>query len=255
MQKTIKVTEQYDGKIVITTICREEKKNSLTLEMYRQLTEAINHFEENEKQRVMIITGEGDYFTSGNDLFDFMGDADLQPVENFLSSLQNAKKIILVAVNGHAIGIGVTLLLHADIVLSTEIATFKLPFVDLGLVPEAGSSFLIPELIGKNRTMEWLVLGDALPASDLKEFGMINRIVKKDVLMNEAISIAQRISDKPPAALRNTKALILNNNKLTVSESRKAEAILFSESLQSRESQEAFQAFAQKRKPDFSRFS
>ena len=255
MQKTIKTTEHYDGKIAITTLCREEKRNALTLEMYRQLTEAIDRFEENVKQRVMIITGAGDFFTSGNDLFDFMGDADLQPVGSFLSSLQNAKKIIMVAVNGHAIGVGVTLLLHADLVLSTDIATFKLPFVDLGLVPEAGSTFLIPELIGKNRAMEWLLLGDALQASDLKEFGMINRIVKNDILMDEAMSIAQQISDKPPAAIRNTKSLILKHNKLTVSDSMKAEAILFAESLKSRESQEAFQAFAQKRKPDFSEFN
>ena len=254
MQKTIQVTEDYNGKIAIATICREEKKNSLTLDMYRQLTKAIDGFEENEKQRVMIITGNGDYFTSGNDLIDFMGNVDLQPVNSFLSSIQNAKKIIIVAVNGHAIGVGVTLLLHADIILSSEAATFKLPFVDLGLVPEAGSSFLLPELIGKNRTMEWLLFGDAFQASDLKEFGMINRIVKSEFLLDEAISIAQRISDKPPAAVRNTKALVLNQKKLTVTESRKAEGALFVESLKSDEFKEAVQAFTQKRKPDFSKF-
>jgi enoyl-CoA hydratase/carnithine racemase len=236
---------------------RPAKKNALTGAMYDALTQAFIEGEADAHVRAFLLTGAGETFTSGHDIGGFAEMAALgmnAPVIAFLRAIAALKKPLVAAVNGPAIGIGVTMLLHCDFVVATAGATFRMPFVDLGLVPEAASSLLVPQLVGHARAAELLLLGDAFDAETARAYGFVNRVAPGAAATLEiARDIARRFSAKAPAALRATKAL-LKNGAGSVPARIEEEAVLFGERLRSPEALEAFAAFQGRRAPDFSRF-
>ena len=244
--------------ILTLTFNRPERKNALTLAMYTALTEHLKHAKESSDVRVVIFTGSGDSFTSGNDLKDFMQNPpqDLDtPVFHFLRALVEFPKPIIASVNGLAIGIGTTLLLHCDFVYAHKDVIFQMPFIRLGLVPEAGSSYLLPRMAGHRKASELLMLGEKFNADFAQEVGIINRVCPADTLQDQAYETAKKLTQLPPQALRQTKALLKGGNAETLGMEMMKEGELFMKRLTSPETMEAIQAFFAKRAPDFSRFS
>lgn len=238
-------------------IHRPEKKNALTQQMYQQLTAAFEQAEQDEQVRVILLHGTSDCFTSGNDLRDFVDNpphGEESPVFRFLRAISSAQKPIIAVVNGPAVGIGTTLLLHCDLVFAGEDARFQLPFVNLGLCPEAASSYLLPKLIGHLQASELLLLGEAIDARRAEQLGLVNRIYPNSKLFQRAIFKAQQLAEKPPAAIRLTKSLLKQEQAGPVAEVMRTEGKLFLELLQQPEAQEAIGAFLQGRPADFSRF-
>ncbi len=243
-------------RILTLTINRPEKKNALTAAMYAALTDAITAANTDTAIRVILITGTADSFTAGNDLKDFLENPPVEPsspVFRFMHAIAGATKPVVAAVNGLAIGIGTTMLLHCDLVYAMETARFQLPFVNLGLVPELGSSLVLPALAGHARAAKLLMLGDPFDATAAKEIGLINALCTADDLLATANGAAEKLAAKPPAALRHTKALI-NADLKTVQARIDEEAKVFGELLNGAEVKEAIAAFFEKRAPDFSKF-
>lgn len=242
--------------ILTLTIARPEKKNALTVDMYAALAANIIDADPNKAVRVILITGSEDSFTAGNDLKDFLDNPPIDsssPVFQFMHAIAGATKPVVAAVNGLAIGIGTTMLLHCDLVYAVDSARFQLPFVNLGLVPELGSSLILPALAGRSNAAELLMFGDPFNAEKAKEIGLINAVCSSDALLQTAQASAEKLAAKPPAALRKTKALL----NATVDETHTRidrEAEVFSEQLNSAEVKEAIAAFFEKRAPDFSQF-
>lgn len=238
------------------TIARPDKKNALTVAMYAALADAINSANSDKTVRVILITGSEDSFTAGNDLKDFLENPPTDPsspVFQFMHAIAGAQKPVIAAVNGLAIGIGTTMLLHCDFVYAVDGARFQLPFVNLGLVPELGSSLVLPALAGRAKAAELLMLGDMFDATTAAEIGLVNAVCAAEDLESVALATAAALAAKPPAALRKTKAL-LNADLAAVTERINAEAKMFGEQLSSDEVKEAIAAFFEKRKPDFSKF-
>ena len=199
------------GGVLRIGINRPEKKNALTQQMYQQLTSAIEQTEQDERVRVLLLHGTADCFTSGNDLKDFAHNpprGEESPVFRFLRAISTAQKPIIAVVNGPAVGIGTTLLLHCDLVFAGEAARFQLPFVNLGLCPEAASSYLLPQLVGHLQASELLLLGETIDARRAEQLGLVNRVYPTSKLFQNAIFQAQQLAEKPPAALRLTKSLL-----------------------------------------------
>lgn len=237
---------------------RPEKKNALTRAMYQTMADAILGADKDRSIRVMLLTGTTDCFTSGNDLADFMNvrnEASMEPHNPFLSVISRAEKPIVAAVSGSAIGIGTTMLLHCDLVYAGTKARFQLPFVNLGLCPELASSLLLPRLIGYQKASELLLLGEAFSAETAREFGLINAVYPDEELFETALQKARQLAAQPPVSVRMTKALMKRPIEAAVSKAIDEELELFIERLKSPEAAEAFQAFVERRKPDFSRFS
>ena len=235
---------------------RPEKKNALTRAMYARLADALVEAAEDPAVRVVVLSGRGGAFTGGNDLGDFMQDPPTgpdSPVFRFLSAAVGFPKPLVAAVEGAAIGIGTTVLLHCDLAYADAGAVFKMPFVDLGLVPEAASSLLLPRLAGQARAAELLMFGEAFSAETAREIGLVNAVVGGDVA-GHALERARALAQKPPAALRQTKALLRRASSGEVGETIAHEGRLFVERLGSPEAAEAFTAFFEKRAPDFSSF-
>ncbi|MDG2242655.1 MAG: enoyl-CoA hydratase [Rhodospirillaceae bacterium] len=248
-------SDTADG-ILTLTISRPEKKNALTVAMYAALADAISQADDDESVRVILITGSEDSFTAGNDLKDFLDNPPVDPsspVFRFMHAIAGAQKPVVAAVNGLAIGIGTTMLLHCDLVYAVDTARFQMPFVNLGLVPELGSSLVLPALAGRARAAELLMCGDPFSAETAKEIGLINGISSADELLNTAQILAKKLAAKPPAALRKTKTL-LNMDVDDVRARIDREAKVFGEQLSSAEVKEAIAAFLEKRAPDFSKF-
>ncbi len=249
-------SETADG-IARIQINRPEKKNALTLQMYRDMTQAIAEAEANGAVRVHLISGTDDCFTSGNDLKDFMNadsTTSASPAMEFLAEISGAKKPVVAAVNGAAVGIGTTLLLHCDLVYAGEGAVFQLPFVNLGLCPEAASSFLLAKLAGHRRAAELLLLGERFGADQAREIGLINRVCPDRDVMQQALKQAAALAAKPPSALKLTKQLLKKTDAAVVAERMSEEFRHFGELLLSAEAKEAFAAFFERRQPDFSKF-
>lgn len=244
-----------DG-ILTLTIARAEKKNALTVDMYAALADAISVSDDDTSVRVVLITGSEDSFTAGNDLKDFLENPPTDPsspVFRFMHAIAGAKKPVVAAVNGLAIGIGTTMLLHCDLVYAVDTARFQLPFVNLGLVPELGSSLILPALAGRARSAELLMFGNPFDSTTAKDIGLINESCAAGDLLAVAQKAAAALATKPPAALRKTKAL-LNGDIETTRARIDAEAKVFGEQLDSDEVKEAIAAFFEKRAPDFSKF-
>ncbi len=235
---------------------RPEKKNALTLDMYEAATAALRRAEEDTEVRCVLFSGSEGCFTAGNDLNAFLNPSEgLPAILAFLDALTRATKPLVAAVDGLAVGIGTTMLLHCDLVYCSTGARFKLPFVDLGLVPEAGSSLLLPQLIGDKRAAAMLLLGEPLSANDAMALGLVNEVVPPGALDDVATSKAAALAAKPPAALRASRALLRAPQHALLQATMQAEIAAFSERLAGPEVTEAVTAFLEKRKPDFSRFA
>lgn len=250
------VVEKGAGLCTIT-FNRPEKKNAFTHTMYTACSRALVDADKDPAVRCVLITGAGAAFTSGNDLFDFMNNpptgAD-SPVIQFLYTLHDVQKPIVAAVNGLAIGIGVTMLLGCDLVYASEQATFKMPFVSLGLVPEGGSSFLLPRMAGHVKAAEALLLGESLNAATAHDFGLVTRVVPAAQLLADARAQAHKLIALPAASVRESKALMRMHTKDQLRRVIDEEAVRFAARLGSPEAAEAFQSFFEKRKPDFTKF-
>jgi enoyl-CoA hydratase/carnithine racemase len=246
------------GAVRRITINRPEKKNALTAKMYEDLSEALEQAESTAEVRVMLLHGEGEAFTAGNDLIDFLQKPwkgqDLPPAVRFIRTVVNAKKPIVAAVHGATVGIGTTILLHCDLVYAAENTKFLLPFINLGIVPEAGSTVLLPLLVGHQRAAELLMLGVPFNAHRAYELGLVNAVVAPDDLLTTATGAAQKLAAKPPAALRACKDLLRRAYKAEVDRAIQEEVTVISGRLDSPESREALNAFNEKREPDFTKF-
>ncbi len=245
------------GPVLEILFNRPEKKNALTGAMYAAVVDAFHRADEDASVRVVLLSGVGDTFTSGNDIKDFQTRAATDEPTHaspFLTALSSLAKPLVAAVNGAAIGVGTTMLAHADIVIAARSARFVMPFTSLGLVPEAASSLLFPRLVGHQRASALLLLGDPLDAEAARDWGFVNQVVADADLMTTARSVAARLAALPAASVRQTKDLI-KNGRQDVPGRIAEELELFRDRLRSPEAAEAFRAFAEKRKPDFSRFS
>jgi enoyl-CoA hydratase/carnithine racemase len=242
-------------------IARPEKKNALTVAMYTAMAEALDAATADAGVRAVLITGQPGVFTSGNDIEDFMsrppggtGDAADSPVIRFMHSLLACDKPVVAAVTGAAIGIGTTMLLHCDFVYVADDARLAMPFVGLGLLPEFASSLLVPQLMGARRGAEKLLLGDPFTAEQAVECGLANAVLPAGELLAHARRVAERFNHLPPGAVREAKRLMREPQREAVLQAIRTESTLFAKRLRSPEAMEAFQAFFQKRKPDFSKF-
>lgn len=240
----------------VTTLrfARPDKKNAITVDMYAALTAALAAAGADPGVRAVVIAGSPSCFTAGNDLGDFLrvaqgGGAPTAAVD-FLSALAACAKPIVAAVNGIAIGIGTTLLLHCDLVYAAPTATFRTPFVELGLVPEAGSSLLLPALIGARRAARMLLLAEAIDAPTALDWGLVTGVA--DDADAAAADAARRLARGAPAALRATKALVWQASREALREAMAAEVKAFTAALQGPEAAEALRAFGARRSPDFS---
>lgn len=237
-------------------LCRPERKNALNLSMYEHLANELTAAAENSAIRVAILTGSDGCFTSGNDLQDFIEGFDdsssESPMARFLWAFTTFPKPIIVAIDGPAIGIGTTLLLHCDLAYASPTSEFKLPFASLGLCPEYASSFLLPRLVGYAKASEWLLLGQSISAEEAAAAGLINAVV--DAPLNYARDQAKALAKMPPTALRRTKALLKAPLLPRVQKVIFTEADAFVKLLQGPEFAEAVTAFFEKRPADFSKF-
>jgi len=238
-------------------IARPEKKNSLTLDMYRAMADALAAAESDAGVRAVLVHGSRDCFTAGNDLRDFLErppHSQESPAFRFIRSIATFGKPLVAAVNGAAVGIGTTMLLHCDLVYAAPAARFQLPFVPLGLVPEAGSSFLLPYVAGYQRAAELLLLGQPFGAEKALAAGFVTEIVPEAELLERARAGALAIAALPPAAVQAAKALMRKRLAPFVGAAMEEEGAVFAERLASPEAKEAMTAFFERRKPDFSRF-
>lgn len=245
------------GAAQILRFNRPLKKNALTTGMYSALADALEEGERDDRLAVHVFMGTGGVFTAGNDIAEFLASssddgASLMNVLRFISLLPHIEKPMIAGVDGLAVGVGATLLFHCDMVLATPEARFQTPFVDLGLVPEAGSSLLMPQRLGYARAFEMLVLGHVMTAERMREAGLVNAIVDAGELESSVQRLAMALAAKPPEALRLSRALMRGDTK-ALARRVEEEAEIFAKRLRSPEAREAFQAFLEKRPPDFRR--
>lgn len=246
------------GPLMSLTMNRPEKKNALTNAMYGVLADGLQRAQDDPAIRCILIRGEGDCFTAGNDLSDFASisagsNTGERHVSRFLRGLAMADKPIVAAVHGLAVGVGTTMLLHCDVVCVTEQARLITPFVNLALVPEAASSELLQARIGYARAFSMVALGEPVDGKTAVEWGMARYLVGADSLRAKALAVAHTLAEKPIGALRATKRLMRDGEKLAQTMDRESE--VFAQRLKSPEAAEAFRAFAEKRSPNFGQFS
>ncbi|KQW38479.1 enoyl-CoA hydratase [Rhizobacter sp. Root404] len=236
-------------------IARPEKKNAITGAMYHAMGAALDAAKADNAVRAVLITGQPGIFTSGNDIDDFMKRPPGEPPAYvFMRALMGCDKPVIAAVTGAAIGIGTTLLLHCDFVYVSDEARLAMPFVSLGLVPEFASSLIVPQLMGNVRAAEKLLLGDPFTGADAVECGIANAVLPANEVVNHARRVAERFNALPPGAVRDSKTLMRRARAALAAETIAVEGEVFGARLRSPEAQEAFSAFFQKRKPDFSKF-
>jgi enoyl-CoA hydratase/carnithine racemase len=250
MNENIQLTR--DGAVSIIRMNRPDKKNAITRAMYVSMTDALIAGEADNTVRCHVMLGTPGAFSSGNDMQDFLafatsGSNELPEVIGFLYAMAGLKKPFVSGVDGLAIGIGTTIHLHCDLTLATERSLFRTPFVDLGLVPEAGSSLLVPAIAGHQRAFALLVLGEGFSARQAKDAGLIWDIVSEDEIDSKTIELAHRVAARPPEAVKLSKALIKNQPD-AVLQRMKEEALLFSQRLRSDEARDGFMAFMTRKK-------
>ncbi|MBH1987300.1 MAG: enoyl-CoA hydratase [Burkholderiales bacterium] len=252
------ILSHREGGILTLTFNRLDKKNAITAAMYSTLAAALVGAAEDDAVRVVVLQGHEQVFTAGNDLADFLNnppdmskkDADPAPVVSYLEALRTFPKPLLASVAGPAVGIGTTMLLHCDLVYAADNAAFSLPFVNLGLCPEAGASLLLPALVGYPRAAEKLLLGEAFYAEEAVEMGVVNRILPPGEVNAYTQAQAAKLAAKPAASLRATKAL-MKMGQVGLQAIMGEELKLFGALLRGPAAKEAINAVMEKRKPDF----
>jgi enoyl-CoA hydratase/carnithine racemase len=254
---TSDILAHREAGVLTLTFNRPDKKNAITAAMYQTLADALRDAAADDTVRVAVIQGAENVFTAGNDLADFMsnsselGTDNPVPVEQFLYQLRDFPKPVVAAVAGPAVGIGTTLLLHCDLVYAGDNAAFSLPFINLGLCPEGGSSLLLPQLVGYQRAAEKLLLGEAFYAEEALDMGLISRILPPHEVNAYAQGQATKLAAKPASALRVSKAL-LKQPQAALGPVMRNEFKAFGALLQGPASKEAVRAVMEKRRPDFS---
>lgn len=249
-------TELKDG-VLVVTLARPEKKNAITQAMYLALSEATERARTDPQVRVLLFQARGDSFSAGNDIADFIaiGSQSGTPFDmsvfRFLKALADLDRPAVAAVRGRAVGIGLTLLLHCDLVVVAEDALLSAPFVNLALAPEAASTLLLPAAIGHQRAFELFALGQAIDGRTALAWGLANRAVRADEVETAAWDLATQLAARAPNSIRRTKALMRDAERLWDLMRREGE--VFGDQMRSPEAMEAFMAFTQKRAPDFSK--
>lgn len=244
-----------ENRVSTLTISRIDKKNAISQGMYAKMADALNDYAADDDVRAFVITGAGDFFTSGNDIADFATSMDEEggarpPVARFLDAIRDCPKPVIAAVNGPGIGIGLTMLLHCDLVYAGEAATFGAPFVKLGVVPEAASSLLLPAAVGMAIANDILLAGRTLNAEEALKFGLIARIFPDAALLEEVGKIAAAVANASPRALKKSKSLI-RSQRARIADHMATEAHLFVEQLNSPDFAESVAAMMQKRAPNY----
>jgi enoyl-CoA hydratase/carnithine racemase len=246
-----------EDRVLHVTLARPEKKNALNNEMYGVLAEALARAESDPEIRVVLVDAEGDAFTAGNDIGDFAAIAagtlqrsDMKSTA-FLNGLARAQKPYVAAVQGIAVGIGVTMLMHFDVVYVAEDAKLSTPFVNLAVVPEAASSWLIPSRIGYARAYAMFALGEPMDGRTAASIGLVTAAMPASEVRAKALATAKALAKKPAGALLATKSLMRDSDAIAAVMAREGD--IFSARLKSAEAAEAFKAFAERRPPDFDR--
>ena len=255
MTDTALVQMTLEGNVMLLTINRPERKNALNGEMYAALTDALERADADREVRAVVLTGSGDAFSAGNDLADFekRDESAVSPAAGFVRALNTCQTPLVAAVNGMAVGIGVTMLAHCDLVYVSESARLRLPFTALGVVPEAGSSMLIPAIVGHRRAAELLLLGDFFSAADAVEMGLANAVCADDQVLAQAMQTATRLAALPAGAISETRRLLKDNFGPQLDERIEDEFRRFGALLQSEDAVEARRAFVEKRAPVFNK--
>jgi enoyl-CoA hydratase/carnithine racemase len=241
--------------VMTITLNRVEKKNSLTGAMYAVMADALDQAQADPAIRAVVFQGHETIFSAGNDIGDFLNAPPAtheSPVFRFLRAISTFPKPVIAAVCGPAVGIGTTLLFHCDLVYAGDNAAFSMPFVNLGLCPEAASSYLAPQLMGYGRAAEALLLGEPFLAEAALEMGLISRIVPPAEVAALAQRQAQKLAAKPLSSLIETKRLMKKGQASVVAERMLEEGVSFGRMLREPAAREAFTAFMEKRRPDFS---
>ena len=251
------LTELRD-RVLTIRMNRADKKNALTQAMYLSLAEALNGASSNPAVRVVVLGGAPDAFSSGNDVQDFLSSAPAKfegsPVSKFMFALAGCPKPVIAAVNGLAIGVGITALLHCDLVYVGESARLQFPFVNIGICTEFASTYLLPRIMGNARAAELVLFGEPFKASKALEYGLVNEVLPDAQVEARAFERARKLAEQPPNALRVNKQLMRRWNDSIINEAIRLEADHFLPMLKQPEALEAMGAFLQKRKPDFSKF-
>lgn len=250
------IGQHFERGILTLTFDRPEKKNALTTAMYAALSQHLAAAEADPAVRVVVLTGAGGNFTAGNDLRDFLDGGFSRPgapVWQFINAFAGFTKPVVAAVGGLAIGIGVTILLHCDLVYLAEDARLSTPFVQLGLVPEFGSSALLPRLAGHARSFEKLVLGRPITPAEAVAMGIANAVVPVERLAAQAAEAATALAALPAGAVRESRRLLREGQGVSILEVMRRETEVFAARLATAEAREAINALLEKRAPDFSR--
>lgn len=250
------IITELSGSILRVQFNRPEKKNAMTSQMYVTLADLLNDAAKDEQIRVVLLHGSGGSFSAGNDVEDFLknppgpGEA---PQLQLMNALINFDKPLIAAVQGAAVGGGTTMLTHCDFVYAGESARFQTPFINLGLVPEYGSSYSLPARAGHLRAAELILLGAPFDAHRAAELGLVTRVVPDDKLLATATETAEKLAQKPIGALRACKRLLKLPSREQIEQAIKLEGEEFAARVRSAEAREAFAAFIEKRPPDFAR--
>ncbi len=241
--------------VTTVTLNRLDRKNSITAAMYGAMADALAAAQADDAVRVVVFQGHETVFSAGNDIGDFLNNPPAtmeSPVFRFLRTLATFPKPLVAAVCGPAVGVGTTMLFHCDLVYAGDNAAFSMPFVNLGLCPEAASSLLVPQMLGYHRAAEALLLGEPFMAEAALEVGLVNRVLPPTEANAYAQGVAQKLSHKPLASLMATKRLMKQGQQQRVLEQIAVEGETFGKMLGAPAAREAFGAFMDKRKPDFS---
>lgn len=255
MSDNIRVGTPAPG-VMSVVLDRSDRKNALTGEMYAHMRAALERADAEREVRVVILSGSGGNFSAGADLAEFQN-SQMQfpsPAIHFLQKLSTLRKPVVAAVEGHAVGIGTTMLLHCDVVYAAQTARFKLPFVNLALCPEGASSYLLPKMAGYKLAAQLLLLGDEFDAATAVRAGIATEATPAGEAAAAALKCARALAAKPPESMQTTKMLLRHGDAATVAATLLIEADLFGQRRISEEAREAFAAFFEKRAPDFSRF-
>ncbi|RDV27348.1 enoyl-CoA hydratase [Alteromonas aestuariivivens] len=245
-----------DKGVLTISLARAQKKNALTRMMYQQMADALTEAQNDDGIKVVLLEGQGDSFTAGNDISDFAsgrGTGNVTEVSAFMRALADFEKPVVAKVQGMAVGIGTTMLLHCDLVYAATTSKFVLPFINLALVPEYASSYLLPKLAGHRKASEWLMLGEPFGAREAEQFGLVSQVLEPEQLDAHVQTVCSKLVAKPTFALMQTKQLMCFDRD-NIHQYMGIEMDVFLEALTTEAAQEAFDAFLHKRPIDPDKF-